>query len=91
MLLGISTDYNGTTVNVGTGFSLSSAYTSVNTANGSYTTSETKRLTSTSAVAATFTATSSPQNFVTLAYWAAEAASANVPAAMNHRRQVGIS
>ena len=88
LLLGISTEYNGTTVNVGTGFSLSSAYTSVNTANGSYTTSETKRLTSTSAVAATFTATSSPQNFVTLAYWAAEA---NVPAAMHHRRQQGMS
>lgn len=91
LLLGVSTDYNGFTVNVGTGFTSSAVYTSVNTANGSYTTSETKRLTSTSAVAATFTATSSPQNFVTLAYWAAEAASSNVPAAMHQLQQQGIS
>ena len=35
LLLGIGTDYNRTTVNVGTGFSLSSAYTN-NAANGSY-------------------------------------------------------
>lgn len=91
LLLGISTEYNGTTVNVGTGFSLSAVYSNVDTANGSYTASETKRLTSTSAVAATFTATSSPQNFVTLAYWAAEAASSNVPAAMHQLQQQGIS
>lgn len=91
LLLGVSTDYNGSTVNVGTGFTSSAVYTNVDTANGSYTTSETKRLTSTSAVAATFTATSSPQNFVTLAYWAAEAASSNVPAAMHQLQQQGIS
>lgn len=91
LLLGISTDYNGFTVNVGTGFTSSAVYTNIDTANGSYTVSETKRLTSTSAVAATFTATSSPQNFVTLAYWAAEAASSNVPAAMHQLQQQGIS
>ena len=79
MLLGISTDYNGTTVNVGTGFTTSAVYTNVDTANGSYTVSETKRLTSTAAVAATATATSSPQNFVTLAYWAAELTPAITP------------
>lgn len=72
LLLGVSTDYNGSTVNVGTGFMSSAVYTNVDTANGSYTVSETKRLTSTAAVPTTFTATSSPQNFVTLAYWAAE-------------------
>ena len=72
LLLGIATDFNGSTVNVGTGFTSSAVYTNVDTANGSYTVSETKRLTSTSAVPATATATSSPSNFLTLAYWAAE-------------------
>ncbi len=91
MLLGVSTDYNGSTVNTGTGFTASAVYTAVDTANGSYTTSETKRLTSTAAVAATFTATSSPQNFVTIAYWAAEATAAIVPQAMHQLRQQGIA
>ena len=91
LLLGVSTDYNGFTVNVGTGFTSSAVYTNIDTANGSYTTSETKWLTSTAAVAATFTATSSPQNFVTMAYWAAEATAAIVPQAMHQLRQQGIS
>lgn len=73
MLLGISTDFNGSTVNTGTGFTSSAVYTNVDTANGSYTVSERKNITSTSAVPATFTATSSPSNFVTIAYYAREA------------------
>lgn len=91
LLLGISTDYNGGTISAGTGFASGGAYTTLDAANGSYTFYETKRLTSTSAVPATFTASVSPSNFVTMAYWAAEATAAIVPQAMHQLRQQGIS
>lgn len=88
MVLGIATDFNGGTISTGANFDLSAVYANVDSANGSYTVSETQRLTSTAAVAATFTASVGSSNFAALAYWAAETVAA--PAATVNYKLPGV-
>lgn len=92
ILIGWAYDFNGSgSTAAGTGFTSRATFPTEATANGSASRAEDKRLTSTAAVAATFTTPDTTGNVVTSAIWCAEAASANVPAAMHHRRQQGMS
>jgi len=92
ILIGWSYDFNGSGSTVaGTGFTSRSTFTTEAAANGSASRAEDQRLTSTAAVAATFTTPGATGNVITSAIWCAEAVSANVPAAMHQLRQQGIA
>ncbi len=92
LLIGWLYDFNGSGASVaGTGFTSRATFPTEAAANGSASRAEDRRLTSTAAVAGTFTLTATTGNLVTSAIWCAEATATIVPQAMNQLRQQGIA
>jgi hypothetical protein len=87
-LLGISIVFSGTAIAAGTGFTDLGTFTSSDTTNGNITRIEHKRLTATSAVAATFTSAVN-NSVVSIAIFTAEAAAGGGGAGQRNRLLMG--